>query len=249
MILPKRHQENRCRKHRFSTGVLRLIALPLFLLTASLMRAGDGPFLVELGLQGGLNYYIGDANNIPFARPREIYGAQFRYKFDRRWALQIKGQASRIAFLFPVDGAGFVPNLAHQQKMTNKFISLDACAEYNFFRFGNDWSTGKLKPYTPYVFLGLGLSLYDGKADYENMALYIPFGVGFKWKFAKHAGLCIAWQHNIYFVDNLENIEEYDNIERLNGSNFLNCDLTGNLTFGLVFDFIEAKKVCRTCDW
>lgn len=229
-----------------------VIYLAILLIMSALsvrdVRAGNGPYLIELGLQGGVNYYVGDAQHIIFTHPRETYGAQFRYKFDRRWALQIKGQASRIAFRYPVYDAGFTPEEGSSQSiLTNKFISLDAVAEFNFFRFGENWSG--TKPYTPYIFLGAGLSLYDGYRPYSNMGFYMPFGVGFKWKFAEHCGLQLAWQHNVYFKDDLENIEDYDDVEKLNGSNFLNCDLTGSFTFGLVFDFIEAKKVCRTCDW
>ena len=181
--------------------------------------------------------------------PREIYGAQLRYKFNRRWAVQVKGQAARFAFKYPVDGAGFVADMRNQQVFTNKMVSVDAVAEYNFFRYGNDWGTGNIRPYTPYIFAGVGASLYDGFEPFGNVAFYLPFGLGFKWNFAQHCGLILTWQHNMYFVDNLENKEEYDNLYRLNGSNFLNCDRTGSLTFGLIFDFIEAKKVCRSCDW
>ena len=216
---------------------------------ATAASAGNGPYLLELGLQGGTTYYMGDAQKYIFTNPREVYGAQIRYKIDRRWALQLKGQNGRIAFKYPVDGAGFKPKYTEKQTMTNNIISLDVAAEYNFFRYGNDWGTGNIRPYTPYIFLGLGVSLYDGLQPYGNVALYIPFGIGFKWNFAEHCGLILTWQHSMYFVDDLENVDDYNNIERLNGSNFLNCDRTGSITFGLVFDFIEAKKVCRTCDW
>ncbi len=228
----------------------RVVILSLgFVLCAISVEAGNGPYLLELGLQGGMSYYVGDANRHIFMHPREVYGLQFRYKFDRRWALQVKGQYARYGFKYPVDGAGFVPDLSKQQVLTNKMISVDICAEYNFFRYGNDWGTGNIRPYTPYIFLGLGGSLYDGYESYGNLAFCIPFGFGFKWNFAQHCGLILAWQHAMYFVDNLENIDDYNNVERLNGTNFLNCDLTGCLTFGLIFDFVEAKKICRSCDW
>lgn len=233
---------NRCIKYLFVTLVISL-------LSAAYAIAGSGPYLLELGLQGGCNYYVGDAQHVIFMHPREAYGTQLRYKIDRRWALQLKGQASRIAFRYPVAGAGFVPEFTDQVIYTNRFISLDVVGEFNFFRFGDESYDSRIKPYTPYIFLGLGTSLYDGDKPYSNVALYLPFGIGFKWHFAPHCGLQVAWQHNAYFVDNLENIADYDNIQKLNGSNFLNCDLTGSLTFGLVFDFIEAKKVCRSCDW
>lgn len=217
----------------------------LMLLSASTCRA-DGPYLLELGMQGGMSYYMGDAQHMIFMHPREAYGAQFRYKFNRRWAMQVKGQSSRIAFKYPVAGAGFIPTETPSVH-TNKLISVDAVAEFNFFRLGENYNDPRVKPFSPYIFAGVGVSLYDGSSPYSNAGFYIPFGIGLKWKFAEHCGLQVAWQHNMYLADNLENIDDYNNVEGLNGSNFLNCDQTGNITIGLVFDFLEKKKVCRTC--
>lgn len=233
----KKEWRNRC---------IILIASMLSMVASCL---AGGPYVLELGLQGGVNYYVGDANPYIFMHPREVYGAQLRYKIDRRWALQLKGQSGRYAFKYPVDGAGFIPKTTEQTILTNRMISIDAVGEFNFFRFGNDWNDRRNRPYTPYIFLGLGVSMYGGQREYCELALYMPFGIGFKWKFSEHCGLQLAWQNQVYFVDDLENVEEYNDIQKLNGSNFLNSDLVGNVTFGLVFDFIEAKKVCRTCDW
>lgn len=226
-----------------------ILLLAICMLPTGKLYADGGPYLLELGMQGGVHYYMGDAQHMIFLHPRETYGAQFRYKFDRRWALQVKGEGSRIAFKYPVAGAGFVPDMSNQRMYTNHMISLDCVGEFNFFRFGDNYNDRRVKPYTPYIFAGVGMSLYDGDKKYSSVGAYIPFGIGFKWKFANHCGLQLAWQHNMYFADNLENIDDYNNVEKLNGSNFLNCDQTGQLTFGLVFDFVEAKKVCRSCNW
>ena len=78
---------------------------------------------------------------------------------------------------------------------------------------------------------------------------YIPLGIGFKWKFAEFVGLNIAWQHKIYFTDNLEAQKTLDNKHQLNGWNWMNCDLKGMLTAGIVFEFARAKKPCRICNW
>jgi len=228
-----------------------LIVVAFVVLSPATAVAGDGPYLLELGLQGGINYYVGDANQHIFMHPREVYGAQFRYKFDRRWALQVKGQGARYGFKYPVEGAGFEPDPnATPEVLNNRMIMLDAVGEFNFFRFGEGWRDWRVKSYTPYIFLGIGTALYGGRdGAYSSFAAYLPLGIGFKWNFAPHCSLHTARQHNLFFADNIEGVEEYDNVAKLNGSNILNCDLTGSFTVGLVFDFLEAKKVCRTCDW
>ena len=50
----------------------------------------------ELGLQGGVGYYVGDATEYVFQDVRGAYGLQFRYKFDQRWAIQVKGMMHHI---------------------------------------------------------------------------------------------------------------------------------------------------------
>jgi hypothetical protein len=83
----------------------------------------------------------------------------------------------------------------------------------------------------------------------DNIACYVPVGIGFKWKFADWCGLNIAWQHNIYMADNIECKETLDNKHQLNGWNWMNCDLTGQLTLGLVFEFGRAPGNCRICNY
>ena len=49
-------------------------------------------------------------------------------------------------------------------------------------------------------------------------------------------------------ADNLESREALDNKHQLNGWNWMNCDLTGMLTAGVVFEFGRTKKACRICN-
>ncbi|MCQ2334214.1 MAG: outer membrane beta-barrel protein [Paludibacteraceae bacterium] len=239
-------------------------ALLITLLSAATTPAHAGDYLLELGAQGGMMYYVGDAQSMIFMHPRETYGGQMRYKFNRRWALQLKGQYGRIGFRQTTDCYDYQGNLwpADTEKKgtiaTNQMVMLDLVGEYNFLPFAFDARSGRVRPYTPYIFLGAGIGLYDGNRGprtFKQMSAYLPFGIGFKWKFAEHCGLQAAWQHNLYLpADNIEGYwvnkqgeTVYDNTHDLNGKNFLNFDMTGSLTIGLVFDFIEAPKVCKTC--
>ena len=222
------------------------IVLALFLCMSLCVRAqGEQPYLCELGLQGGCGYYVGDAAPHIFMNPREAYGIHFRYKFTKRWALQVKASGQRIT------GNNYtIRGEKLDSKWQNQMVNVDVMAEFNFFRFGSANKYDKrIKPYTPYIFLGLGAGVY-GLGDSQTHAMaYVPLGVGFKWKFYDCIGLNIAWQHNIYMADNLECRDELDNKHQLNGWNWMNCDLTGMLTAGIVFEFAHAKKPCRICNY
>ena len=207
------------------------------------------PYLCEIGLQGGCGYYVGDAAQHIFMHPREAYGVHFRYKFTKRWAIQAKVSGQRITgYDYTMDGRKL------DTRWQNQLINVDVMAEFNFFRFGEANRYDKrIKPYTPYIFLGRGAGVYgangENKPIFNHAMAYIPLGVGFKWKFHDCVGLNVAWQHNIYMADNLESRESLDNKYQRNGWNWMNCDLTGMLTAGIVFEFGRAKAPCRICNW
>lgn len=195
----------------------------------------------DIGLQGGASYYVGDATPHIFTLPLESYGAFFRYRFTQRWDLKVQGNAQRVQGYLP-DGTGFADkNLG---KWTNQLVGLDVTAEFNFFRFNESQYDSRVKPYTPYISTGLGMCIHD---QFRKVSAYVPFIVGFKWKFASHFGLHVAWQHNVYFADNIEGIKEYDNLHELNGSNILNNDVTGTVMVGLTVSFAAEEKMCLIC--
>ena len=235
-----------------------IVVFMMLVLTSVGARAQAQPYLCEVGLQAGCSYYVGEAASHIFMHPREAYGLQFRYKFTKRWALQVKGQTQRITgheYEY-VTGRGPVRQDAMWQDL---LINIDVMAEFNFFRFGSANKYDKrIRPYTPYIFMGIGTGVYGmegytGGGAFNKVMAYFPFGLGFKWKFSDRCGLNIAWQHNIFFADNLENRdhpenESLDNRYHLNGWNWMNCDLTGTFTAGIVFEFGHAKKPCRICN-
>lgn len=238
-----RKQTAKMNKNRHIHLLISFVVLILFFVAPA--HGEQQPYLCDIGVQGGMGYYIGDGQKHPFMHPREVYGGQFRYKFNNRWAVQLKGQYQRIAL--KVDGATPV---SEPILWTNNMINIDAVGEFNFFRYGEKTNDTRIKPITPYIFLGFGMALYDEMDDpYSNFALYIPLGIGMKWRFAPRWQMLVAWQHNIYFWDDVENREELGNTYDMNGSNFMNNDITGQLTLGIVFEFAQQKGDCKHCSW
>lgn len=227
----------------------KYIVILAILCCALTVKAQGGPYLCEIGLQGGCGYYVGDAAPHIFMYPREAYGLHFRYKFTKRWAVQAKLSGQRItAHDYTITGVKM------DTKWENQLLNGDLMAEFNFFRFssGNEYDK-RIKPFTPYIFLGIGASMYKdmpkGGKERWTFAGYIPLGIGFKWKFHDRVGLNIAWQHNIYFSDDIEARSTLNDKHHLNGWNWMNCDLTGMFTAGIVFEFAKAPKACRICNY
>ena len=154
------------------------------------------------------------------------------------------GDATHHIFMNPREAYGihfrykFTKRWAIQAKVSGQRIT------------GHDYTIRgeKLSTYTPYIFLGIGASAIGVGKSGLRAGAYIPLGIGFKWKFHEQVGLNIAWQHNIYMTDRLELRDELDNKHQLNGWNWMNCDLTGMFTVGIVFEFARAKNPCRVCN-
>ena len=248
------------------------LILCILALVSGVPRAGAQgmPYLCEIGLQGGCGYYVGDGSPHIFMNPREAYGIHFRYKFTKRWALQAKVSGQRITGNVWSFAPGTAP-VRTDKMWENQIISGDIVAEFNFFRYdaANKYDK-RIKPYSPYIFIGIGGSMYNGEGrpmiyDKEtgkwfpeawrkkpSTGMYIPLGIGFKWKFHDRCGLNIAWQHNIYIPDDLEaqtsTEHSLNNRFHMNGMNIMNCDVTGMLTVALVIEFAKAKAPCRICN-
>ena len=219
----------------------------------------------ELGLQGGCGYYVGDATEYVFQDVREAYGLHFRYKFDQRWALQVKGLAHHIKGQWTAEEAEMVrpgDRTSFQasedatiigQPWETQMVNVDVVGEFNFFRFGVRQYDERIKPITPYIGVGIGIGMcmepnWAWRGYSPVVQVYVPFVVGVKWKIADRWQLQAAWQHNVYFADNLEGIEGLNNAHNLNGSNFLNNDVTSQLTVGIVFEFAQDRKICALCE-
>lgn len=237
--------------------VLGLLLLPIAL------RAEERPYLCEIGLQGGCGYYVGEAAPHIFQNVRYAAGAHVRYKFTNRWSIRMSGMYQLLEgpykdyrepdnlylSAFPKDGLWFT-----------QMANIDVAAEFNFLRFGMPEYDERIKPYTPYLFLGVGVGVLPGpKGNWTAAAAYLPLGIGFKWQFCKWVALHVQWQHNIYFSDDLENvwikkmgdskmINPLGNTYDLNKANIMNMDVTSQLTLGIVFAFGQKRKVCRICD-
>ena len=197
---------------------------------------------MEVGLHGGMTYYVGDAHPKMFQDVREAYGIELSYLLNRRWSFMLQGTGGRIAGHAPTSQGLPDP----QGALWNSFIvGIDAVARFNFLPFGvTDKYDLKVKPFTPYIFAGFGLLMHN---EFKRVTPYLPVGVGFRWACSEHVGMYVAFQNNICFGDNLEPFDEYNNIHELNGSNILNCDLVGTIQFGIVFEFAKEKKICKFC--
>lgn len=214
----------------------------VLLCSAQMYAQRVGRNQLEMGVQGGMLFYVGDAHPKMFQDVREVYGIEMSYLFNHRWSLMFQSVTGRIAGRTATEYGLPDPN---GEIWTNRLVNVDIVARFNFLPFGvTDKYDLKIRPYTPYIYAGVGLAMHN---KFTRYTAYIPVGVGFRWVCTEHLGMFVAVQNDICFGDNLEPVPRYDNIYNLNGNNLLNCDLITSIQFGIVFEFAKEKKICKFC--
>jgi len=227
--------------------IKRIVLIGIFCCFGSYLFAQQqDEFRAEIGILGGVAYYIGDANSIPFNNLTPAYGALFRYKFTPRFAA--RAEFTRTS----VFGGGFVgvtvpefPDYIHMvdARFDNPINVLDFAGEFNFFDLERSLNRRTSRIFSPYIFVGVGMMnyLYEGN---EQFTLSLPFGVGIKLKLGQRFNFNAQFSNRLLFADNLEGISDFNNPRGLNGSNFLNNDMLSTLTIGITYNIWRRCPGC-----
>lgn len=190
-----------------------MVALPLWLSAQEVTT-----FMFDGGIQGGYSYIIGDSGFDSYV----VAGIHVRYKFDQRWSLRAQVQQ-------------------HVYPAKSEWGNIDLSAEYNFFRYGIDEYDLRVKAVSPFIAIGVGITstLKELKTDPVSglKRVYVPIGIGVKWKFADKWQLQATWQHQVYLTrDDLDKMGWDGAI-----TNIMNNDVLSTFTVGLSIDFFRLK--------
>jgi len=182
----------------------------------------------ELGLQGGCSFYLGDANpNSPFHTPRESFGGFFRYNINPRYALKLAITQNKVVG----DTRDFKNKFPDNREASfkRKFMDISARFEFNFFDYGLPSYNRDSKWFSPYIFVGCGLTTYnDQYQDMKRKTINIPYGIGMKFKFGGRFNAGVEWSLHTLFIDDFDVVDEesliLDNPYKANTSKWKNND-------------------------
>lgn len=240
---------------RFSK-LLFFICLSVFVFRPNNAKAQ----VMEVGVAGGLAYYIGDI--VPgrhFEQSDFAFGASLRYYQNSRWAFRFQYSNINIS---ASDANSFVRperGLAFSSKV-NDFALL---AEFNFF----DYMTGgksRIGKVSPYIFGGLSFFTFnpvhpDGTelqplktegATYNLYSFSIPFGLGVKYSLGKRIGVTLEWRIHKTFTDYLDDIHgiyPQNDVVGTNGYNY--TDPNNNYEPGMQRGHGTAESILVNSDW
>ncbi len=182
----------------------------------------------ELGLFGGVGYYMGDLNpSKQFFMPRLAGGLVYRYNPSRRFAWHIHGVYGSVQAedALSNDPAQELRNLSFRSQI----IEFATILEFNFFNYeiGN-----RNTPATPYIFGGFSLfrfnpkanffgewiplqplgtegqgsTVYSDRKEYSLINASFPFGLGVKFHALGKLGFSIEWGLRKTFTDYLDDV-------------------------------------------
>jgi hypothetical protein len=190
-------------------------------------------YRLEIGVSGGGDYYLGEANSLMFNNMRVAYGGYLRYKFNPRLAIRAELNRATVA------GNG----------IDNTVYVGDVCGEFNFFDLERNKYKRYSKLFAPYIFTGV--SVFTDVYNKQKLPeIGIPFGVGLKIKLKNRWNLDFKWTNRLLLADNLEGTvapkenDTFNNPNGLNGSNIFNNDLLSTFTIGISFDIWKKECDC-----
>jgi hypothetical protein len=191
-----------------------------------LLMAFSTPFIYaqksgDVGILGGVTYYMGDLNpNKPFLMSKPAFGIMYRQNFNSRISIRIHGLRGTVAGDDAVSKTNPERNLNFESNLTEVGLQL----EINFF----DYFIGsKMHPITPYIFGGPTVfffkpygNLPGGKTElqplttenqgtpYNLYAFSGAFGLGVKYSVSKLIGVGAEWGMRKTTTDYLDDVSQ-----------------------------------------
>lgn len=226
-------------------SLLRRLSIIIAIVCASAVSAyaQSSPYKFDLGGGLGMSGYLGDANSSSlFKHPGITAEVGMRYIANVRWSVRgVLGFSTLSGNTADMDNV--LPQGA-QYSFSSKLITLGARAEFNFLPYGIGETYKKLSRWSPYLVVGLGVSLAN--CDGSNaVAPTLPMGAGIKYKLKPRLNLAVEWTMTKVFGDKVDGRDLHD-LTGIKTSFIKNTDWCSRITVGLTFEFGER---CETCNY
>jgi hypothetical protein len=195
----------------------RIILVISLLMVTSAVRTQH----MEAGVFGGGSYYLGDINPAyHFMQTKPAYGLLLRNSFGTRWVLKVSAYRGEVS----ADDYVSEYHLTRGLNFTSTITDFAAIMEFNFL----DYYTGSRRHrWSPFIFAGVGVFLFDPISDGVNLRdvgtegqnddfnkrspynLYsftMPFGFGLKFSLGQKFGLGVEWGMRKTLTDYIDDV-------------------------------------------
>ena len=219
---------------------MRNVAFAILLMLAVGAHAQTEPeYRLEVGGGIGMVSYQGDFNGNIFKNMQPMFSLLAKYKFNPRVAIamnisygKLKGSAKDVTSHVPEQWADY--------SFKRKIGDVGVRMEYNFWPYGTGMEYRGAQRLTPYIFIGLGTTVY--KTDKPQLAMNMPLGLGMKYKAADRVNIALEWAMHFSSSDRLDGVSDPLGIK--SSGLFKNTDCYSQLRLSVTYD-LWAK--CKTC--
>ena len=199
----------------------------------------------DIGVGLGMSGYLGDANESNlFKHPGFAANAGVRYLFDSRWAAKAQLSMATISGN-TADFENVLPGNA-QYSFKSTVYDLSVKGEANFFAYGIGETYKRLRRWTPYLTVGIGLTMASSAGN-TSAAFSIPMGVGFKYKLSRRLNLNAEFTMTKVFGDKIDS-KELTDLYQIKSSFLKNPDWFSTLTVGISYEFGPRCATCHRID-
>lgn len=225
-----------------------LIAVPAILMSGGIGAVSQDfveSYRYDIGAGLGMSGYLGDANESNlFKHPGFAVNAGVRYLFDSRWAAKAQlSMATLSGNTADFDNA--LPGNA-QYDFKSTVYDLSVKGEANFFAYGIGETYKRLRRWTPYLALGLGVTMASSDGN-NSVAFSIPMGVGVKFKISRRLNLNAEFTMTKVFGDKIDS-KELTDLYQIKSSFLKNTDWFSTLTVGVSYEFGPRCVTCNRID-
>jgi hypothetical protein len=225
----------------------------------------------DLGITGGVMYYMGDLNPAKhFKFPSAAVGLLYRHNFDHHFSVRGNVIGGQIWADDATSKNGY--QVTRNLRFRSFILEASVQGEINFFQF--EPGNRKKNNFTPFLFGGVGAFYFNpttrlstgntsliplntegqgtvnGRKRYLPFHATLPFGLGIKWNPFKGATLMLEWRMNYTFTDYLDDVSTRyaeESIIAINGKPALEAH---DQNIGVTVDMTDRQRgFAKNNDW
>lgn len=226
------------------------IILTVCLANSSIYLKAQDDYKFEIGGMAGTSFYMGDANKTKLYRnPGLSGGVVFRYNKDLRWSIKNNFVIGKVSGDTKNSGNKFP--FGYQTSFSRMFYEIGSQVEFNFFNYSDKFAYLGTKRISPYVFIGIGLTLGSGEKTFIDAN--VPLGIGVKYKLKDRLNIGFEFSFRKLFSDSFDYTKNTNGLSldapyKINSGMFKNNDWYSLTMFSVTWDFGPRECPCLNID-